>query len=66
MSRLPTRRVAAADLIRQLQRGPAVLSSDGGHLSIPKHHREQALEQYRLWVDTWVIPVIKRLVKEAR
>lgn len=51
-----TRRQKARELLKTLEDGPAW---DG-----PDRSREQYVAGYHLWARTWVIPLVKELVRE--
>ena len=50
-----TRKQRAQALLERLQRGPCSLTST-----------EKSRHDYTLWVNTWILPEVKRLVPELR
>ncbi len=56
-----TRRQMALELIRMLETGPALYDPHTGVNIEPR-----IMEQYRLWARTWIIPKVKKLVRELK
>ncbi len=57
-----TRKQRAEELLKRLSTGPAFFNdSIGGPTT-----EESARKHYRLWAETWVIPLVKNLVPELR
>jgi hypothetical protein len=56
-----TRKDKASELIDYLTKGPAFVYLDGA-IYTPA----QARYGYKLWCETWVIPLVKQLVPELR
>jgi len=57
-----TRRQRAAELLRRLEEGPAFSSS----LFNEAFTKATAADDYRIWVTSWVIPVVKQPVPELK
>lgn len=57
-----TRKQAAAELLERVRRGPA-WGPTGGTIWTARHVKE-ATEGYQRWAESWIIPVLERLVPE--
>ena len=58
-----TRKQAAVELMQLLTEGPSF--SDTFFVG-EKFSQKEATDQFQLWSNTWVIPLVKRLVPEFR
>lgn len=55
---MTTRKQRADELMRRLERGPSF-----GHWQFTPAEAEA---RTRLWIDTWIIPIVKSLVPELK
>lgn len=57
-----TRAKAAQELLRMATNGPHFSPVAGNRALTPK----EATESYRLWSESWILPLLRRLVPELR
>jgi len=55
-----TRKQRAAELMRLLESGPILFRGHG------VERDEDAMHHMRIWIDSWIIPLVKDLVPELR
>lgn len=60
-----TRKQKAIELLRMLESGPA-FSYDVFPLENPNKPDNEISRSYRIWVNSWIIPIIKELIPELR
>jgi hypothetical protein len=61
------RKEDAAELMRRLKEGPMLFAPDSSFSPIPKGEaREKAKYEFNLWCETWIIPVVERLIPELK
>jgi len=56
----------AQRLLQDLIDGPSMFASDDPFSPIPRPYRAVAAEKYELWANSWIIPLVKRLVPELK
>ena len=57
---IDTRKQQAKELLDRLERGPAF------DKIFQELTEDEATRQYTLWVNSWIIPMVKRLVPELK
>jgi hypothetical protein len=55
-----TRKQKAKELLERLERGPAFSAV------FCDFNQEEAIRQFRIWSKSWIIPVVKELIRELK